>query len=471
MSYAAIYDVTKALRLLLLSQLGGGEVTLLPPGDTLPEKLGVNLYLYRVLESSFTKNRPWPGDKMTPPSNEPALGLQLFYLLTPIATKPQEGASGDDAHTMMGRAMLTLHEYPILNNVHIAGGFDADTVLPPYLLNSYEQVKICLLPVGLEELSKIWASINRPYRLSVAYEVSLVELTPTPPPPVGGGIVTFTKVKVNTLDPPRLTKLSLSSGALAALGGGGITPNTLQITGFGFSFPGQTPIVRVGGQVAAVNSAPPPTDQSLTITLPTGLDAGPQADVSVTVNQYASAPLPFVITPWLERLTPIRTALDPAAHQLVLQGKGFMPPAVAPQEVYFDPPVPNTPITTFVAGGTDTQASVTLPTTLPNGIYTVRIVLNDGSSSASNGRALEVIPLLNSIGLTINGGVHQLSLNGARLAGSDVRLVIDEVSYQTGANANANQLPYTLGRLLSPGAHTVAVNVDGHLSHTIDLEV
>jgi hypothetical protein len=61
-------------------------VTLLPPGDSLPTASGVNLYLYRVLESPFTKNQPWPGDRTTPASNLPALGLQLFYLLTPLGT-------------------------------------------------------------------------------------------------------------------------------------------------------------------------------------------------------------------------------------------------------------------------------------------------------------------------------------------------------------------------------------------------
>ena len=113
MSYNAIYEVTRGLRTLLHNQLAlistSSEVTLLPPGDTLPEVSGVNLYLYRVIESPFTKNRPWPGDRATPPSNQPALGLQLFYLLTPLGKKPDDASfsQGDDAHTMLGVAMLT----------------------------------------------------------------------------------------------------------------------------------------------------------------------------------------------------------------------------------------------------------------------------------------------------------------------------------------------------------------------------
>ena len=76
---------------------------------------------------------------------------------------------------MLGVAMLTLHEHPILNDTHIVG-FDASTVLSSHLRDSYEQIKVTLSSVSVEDLSKIWATINKPYRLSVAYEVSLVEL-------------------------------------------------------------------------------------------------------------------------------------------------------------------------------------------------------------------------------------------------------------------------------------------------------
>src|SRR5215469_13068582 len=171
MSSTAVYNVTRALRMLLHNELvkasASAVVTLLPPGDQLPETSGVNIYLYRVLESPFTKNQPWPGDRKTPPSDRPALGLQLFYLMTPLAKKPDDNSFelGDDSHTMLGAAMLTLQENPVLNDVHIpptatTPGFDADVVLPAFLRNSYEKVKLMLAPVGLEELSKIWATIN-----------------------------------------------------------------------------------------------------------------------------------------------------------------------------------------------------------------------------------------------------------------------------------------------------------------------
>src|SRR5215471_1030549 len=159
MSFDAINEVTRGLRMLLHSQLvrtsASAVVTLLPPGDNLPAVSGVNLYLYRVVESPSSKNQPWPGDRVTPPSARPALGVDLSYLLTPLGTRPDDASFqlGDDAHTMLGVAMLTLHENPILNDVHIPG-FDADQVLPPFRLNSFEQIKVTLMPTNLGVLSK-----------------------------------------------------------------------------------------------------------------------------------------------------------------------------------------------------------------------------------------------------------------------------------------------------------------------------
>src|SRR5271168_2271850 len=270
-SNTAIKDVTRGLQMLLFSQLSGvssaAQVSLLPPGEPMPSGLGVNLYLYRVMESPFTKNQPWPGDKKTPPSDSPALGLELYYLLTPFAPAPDPSATiGDDAHTMLGAAMLAFHQYPALKDVHIKG-FDADTVLPPAILNSFEQVKIRLAITSLEELSKIWATINQPYRLSVAYEVSLVELTPTLPPPVNGSIVLSTGVNVSLWEAPRLESISPVTCALAHVTGNAIVANTLTINGSSLSSPGQIPAVLVGGEAVSINTVPAPTDSSLTITL------------------------------------------------------------------------------------------------------------------------------------------------------------------------------------------------------------
>ena len=488
MSYDAINQVTLAIRSLLQRQLvpisPSATVTLLPPGDQLPDSAGVNLYLYRVLESPSTKNQTWRGDRVTPPSNQPVLGLQLYYLLTPLGAQP-DPTLGDVAHTMLGIAMQTLFENPILNNVHFPD-LDADSALPDYLRNSYEQIKITLLPSDLDELSKIWATINQPYRLSVAYEVSLVELTPTQPSAAGGGTVGSTALTLLALAPPELTGLVPQSGALSNVGTGGVLQaSVLQVLGSGFSAPGFTPVLQFGGQTLPVLVLSPPgsAGQSLTAVLPTDLSAGPEVDVQITVGNQTSLPRSFTIVPWLARLGPFRTALDPslgsADLSLTLTGMGF---TANPQAVRFEGKTATTTVTTFNPGGSDTTASVPIPNTLANGVYQVRLVRSD--QGASNSRSLEVMPLVNPpVGVTTvtsggNAPVHQLTINGARLNGTNIVLNIDGVSYQVAPDpknaaqgTNPAQIVVTLSRLLAAGAHTIAVNVDGHLSRSIALEV
>jgi hypothetical protein len=487
MSYAAINDVTRGIRMLLHSQLvrvsSTAVVSLLPPGDTLPPVSGVNLYLYRVTESPFTKNRPWPGDRTKPPSDRPPLGLQLHYLLTPLGTQPNDASfsEGDDAHTMLGLAMLTLQEQPVLNDAHLPAlpavgglnattGFDADAVLPGYLLNSYEKIKIMLSPAGIEELSKIWATINQPYRLSVAYEISLVEITPTPPPPVQGGIVIRTGVDVILLQAPQLESVNPAVGALVHVDNTGtLQANSIVIRGSGLSFPEKMATVTVGGQPVSIQPTSPPSISLLTVSLPSDLAAGPQADVRVTLNGRASTPLSFTVTPWLSTVTPVRTGLA-ANQKMTLQGIGF---TATPRGVRFDGAGAPAALNALDPGSTDTQGTITIPPALPNGIYRVRLVLNDTAQSASNSRTLEIIPRIDSTIITPGsppGSSAILTVNGARLNGNDIRLLLDGVIYQATPSGNAAQLVYTFNRLISPGSHTLAVSIDGHISHSVALE-
>jgi hypothetical protein len=486
MSYAAINDVTRGIRMLLHNQLvrvsSSAVVSLLPPGDALPQVSGINLYLYRVTESPFTKNQPWPGDRTTPSSDRPGLGLQLHYLLTPLGIQPNDASfgEGDDAHTMLGLAMLTLQEHPVLNDVHLpalpaAGslnattGFDADAVLPAYLMNSYEKIKIMLSPAGIEELSKIWATINQPYRLSVAYEISLVEIAPTPPPLVQGGIVLRTGLDVILLQAPQVEGLEPALGALVGVdNAGALQANSIVIRGSGLSFPGQTTVVTVGGQPVAIQPTSPPAASLLTVTLPTNLEAGPQADIRVTLNGRTSTPISFTVTPWLSTVTPVRTALA-ANQKMTLEGIGF---TATPRGVRFDGTGAPTALTALDPGSTDTQGTITIPPALANGIYRVRVVLGDSAQSASNSRTIEVIPRIDTAILTPGsppGPSTLLTVNGARLDGNDIRLLVDGTVFQAPPNPNPAHLTHTFNRVFSSGGHTLAVSIDGHPSHIVDL--
>ena len=477
MSTDAISFVTKAIRSLLVSQMTSGSlVTLLPPGEDPPTGNGVNLYMYRTNESPHLKNVDWPGDRSGAPARpEPALSLELFYLVTPFAAKPQPNDLEDAAHRMLGQAMLVLHEHPILNRVHVPG-FDATAALPDFILNSYEDIRVRLHPISMDELSKIWSTIGKPYRLSVAYEVTLVQLTPTVQVSNGSGVVQSTGLQIVTIAAPRLVSLAPTKGPLASRAGTQNNPTQLVMQGFGFSFLQQTPTVTVGDVPVALSAA---TDRQLTVLLPSRLPAGPEVDVRVRVNGRWSQPLTFTVQPWISNLTPIRTALDPtlpADGVLRMTGFGFVKPA----EVLGAGTNPNWSVTSFLPGATANSLAINLPSaatknsatgsTLRNGLYDILLRLQD--NSLSNARSLEVIPRLNGVSgyspnSSYNSNTGVLSLRGARFDGADVRILVDDVEYALGANANGTQLSQTFARPLASGAHTVAVEVDGHRSREI----
>lgn len=490
MSSDAIHSVTEFLRKLLEWQFKESHdtltptVTTLPPGKELADKTGANLYLYRVQESPFTKNQSWRGDRVTPPSPRPALGLQLFYMVTPLA--PDDEVRGAVSHLLLGDVMRVLYENPVLNDVHLPD-LDADKLLAASIRNSFEAVKVSLLPASVDEVSKIWATMNEPYRLSVAYEVSLVELTPSVPRPPGGGIVLSTGVYVETRDPPRPTGLEPETGPLVRVGAGDeLVPQDLTVRGSGLLSPRDPasplavvrPTVRVGGRAAAVKDVPAPTAESVKVTLPPEPDAGPQADVSVSLKGVVGVPIPFTVSPWLAESRPVRTALDAAVaadKTLALAVSGLV---ALPREVRFEGPEGPVKQSTFDPASTPKNVLVPVPDALPNGLYAVRVVAADGA--ATNARRLEVIPRLDAVTPVLDGQFHKLVVTGRRLKSSaeptkgvsGTRLVLDGVSYPLKfGTPQDDRIEYTLSRRLTPGPHRLAVGVDGRLSRTKEFEV
>lgn len=119
----------------------------------------VNLFLYRVRENEFSKNQSWP-TRATGEIRYPPLALDLFYLLTPYASDTIS------AHHVLSHAMTVLHENAIISGSQMAES----------LRLSLDQLAIVLSSMPLEELTRIWNSLQTPYRLSVAYEVRILLL-------------------------------------------------------------------------------------------------------------------------------------------------------------------------------------------------------------------------------------------------------------------------------------------------------
>lgn len=136
--------------------------------DTTDKKNQLNLFLYQLQASAAFRNMSLhDGD-----SGQAPLALVLSYVLTAY------GANDDDilAHRMLGRAMLMLHDLSTMTRDQLR------TALPGNdLWQQVERVRIKPIPLGPEEISKLWTGFGKPYRLSVGYEVSVVLIESTAP--------------------------------------------------------------------------------------------------------------------------------------------------------------------------------------------------------------------------------------------------------------------------------------------------
>ena len=202
-NYQAIRGVSESLQRLLWDQLEESvDVTVAPPDVTVSSAEGnrLNLYLYQVTENGYLKNQEIPGDGSPGAYGHPPLSLDLHYLLTAYSGDETKDNSDLDAQQILGDAMRVLHDFPVVTDrLTITSGRigrDGDPILDNSLWNEFEQIKVSLQPVTLEDLSKIWTALPETnFRRSVAYQVSVVQIEsqrprrfPRPvgePPPAG----------------------------------------------------------------------------------------------------------------------------------------------------------------------------------------------------------------------------------------------------------------------------------------------
>ena len=117
----------------------------------------LSMYLYRILENPYLKNR-FSVDGTGGKQRKPPLTLDLYYLLTPMLGTPRE------QQIVLGKTMQILYDRAILQGADLSNG----------LGTSGEEVRLVLNPVSLEELTRVWQALEIPYRLSVCYIARVV---------------------------------------------------------------------------------------------------------------------------------------------------------------------------------------------------------------------------------------------------------------------------------------------------------
>jgi hypothetical protein len=186
----AIAAVTTTLRDLISrglgSELGTGSVT--TRSLDLARENGntgnqINLFLYHTQPSAAWRNRDLPSRVKPGETGAPPLALNLYYLITAY------GQNNDDilGHRLLGLTMQTLHDNTTLKPADLRLALaDSD------LHSQVERVHLTPITLNLEEMSKLWATFQTQYRISAAYEASVVLIdsrrsTKTPLPVLSRG--------------------------------------------------------------------------------------------------------------------------------------------------------------------------------------------------------------------------------------------------------------------------------------------
>jgi len=165
----AIAAVTATLRKLLedsVNDINGAVASTQPPDKVTTTNL-VNLFLYQTAINAAWSNRDMPRQVKPGETGHPPLALNLYYLLT--AYGDGDDLQTVDGHRLLGQAMRALHDHPVLNSAEIKAAFpDGD------LDEQIEHVRITPHPITTDEMSKLWTTFQARYRISSAYEVSVV---------------------------------------------------------------------------------------------------------------------------------------------------------------------------------------------------------------------------------------------------------------------------------------------------------
>jgi hypothetical protein len=125
----------------------------------------INIFMYQVEPNYTWRNQDMPFQVRQGEISPPPLALNLYYLITAY------GENDDDnhGHQALGHAMSLLNDHPLLSPDEI------ESALPQSDLNNqFERVRISLQPLSLDETSKLWSAFQSQYRISAAYQVSVV---------------------------------------------------------------------------------------------------------------------------------------------------------------------------------------------------------------------------------------------------------------------------------------------------------
>lgn len=166
----AIAAVTRTMQALLQSD--GLSVTTKTPDQAAKESgKRLNLFLYHTTHNASWRNQDIPGKVRKSERGNPPLALNLHYLLTAYG---EDGTNLADQE-MLGRAMLLLHDIPILKKSRIEQALAGyASLLASELADQIDKVRVVPEYLDIENMSRLWTTFQTQYRVSAAYQASVV---------------------------------------------------------------------------------------------------------------------------------------------------------------------------------------------------------------------------------------------------------------------------------------------------------
>jgi hypothetical protein len=176
-NYQAIATVTSALQRLILQGLQSApwgfnhelSVTVSSPESARSQEREsndqINIFLFQATPSTAWRNEALPSQGGKGEAGLPPLALNLYYLITAYAPNDD----GIETHRLLGRALSVLHDHVVLSSAELQAALPHSDV--------HEQVeRIRLVPhiLSVEEMSKLWSIFQKSYRLSAAWQASVV---------------------------------------------------------------------------------------------------------------------------------------------------------------------------------------------------------------------------------------------------------------------------------------------------------
>jgi Pvc16 N-terminal domain len=126
----------------------------------------LTIFLFEIGEDPSARNRPRVRE--TNAANfsirKPPVALVLRYLLT--AWRGQEAADQQTPQKILGQAIHVLYNKAVLSGPDLQG----------VLIGTDEALKVTMSPLSLEDRTRVFNAVQKPYRLSVSYEVRVVNL-------------------------------------------------------------------------------------------------------------------------------------------------------------------------------------------------------------------------------------------------------------------------------------------------------